>query len=168
VKASPGVLKVMKSLHLFIVFTFSGGILAASVLVFLTDWRSAAAAVASTLSLQLIFNDLVRIGAVGSVLVGICYGQFTQWGFLKHRWIALKWAVLIAQVAVGIGVVDRAITGNVAVAISGAAVIGDPGFASRLGMMRLALGFQLVMVVIAILLSVYKPRRRANSGTVTL
>jgi hypothetical protein len=32
---------------------------------------------------------------IGTLITGLVFGVFTNWGFFKHRWITVKWIVLI-------------------------------------------------------------------------
>lgn len=51
----------------------------------------------------ILFIDWVFVipGALLSVIVGIIYGLFTNWGFFKHRWILIKWIISVVVIMVG-------------------------------------------------------------------
>ena len=39
-------------------------------------------------------DDFIIIpGAFGSLLTGLIYAIFTNWGFFKHNWITIKWII---------------------------------------------------------------------------
>lgn len=46
-------------------------------------------------------NAFVIPGALLTVVIGIIYGLFTNWGFFKHRWIVVKWIISITVILVG-------------------------------------------------------------------
>lgn len=65
-------------------------------------------------------------GAVLCLLTGLAYSLWTGWGFLKHRWIAYKWAATIFCILFGtfmLGPLEKEL-----VALSGA--MGDAALAS--------------------------------------
>lgn len=41
-------------------------------------------------------------GAAGCLLTGILYGLKTPWGFFKHRWVAVKWAIFVVLAIAGL------------------------------------------------------------------
>jgi uncharacterized membrane protein len=40
-------------------------------------------------------------GAFGCLLTGLAYSLLTQWGFVRHGWIVLKWVVTVAAIVFG-------------------------------------------------------------------
>ena len=50
-----------------------------------------------------LIDDIVVIpGAILTVVTGVIYGMFTNWGFFKHKWIIVKWILGITIIIVGI------------------------------------------------------------------
>jgi hypothetical protein len=86
-----------------------------------------------------------------SLLSGIVLGLGTRWGVLRHFWVAAKLVLLIATILVG------ALLSNpedlAAATLNGAA----PGAARQWGQVA-AVGGQLLMLLTATALSVFKPR----------
>jgi len=44
---------------------------------------------------------VVIAGAVGCLVTGLLYSLFSTWGFLKYRWIAVKWVATVAAILFG-------------------------------------------------------------------
>ena len=40
-------------------------------------------------------------GAMGCLVTGLIYSIFSRWGFFKHIWLTIKWAVTIAAILFG-------------------------------------------------------------------
>lgn len=99
-KLSPKGIKVLKTIHLLLVMLWVTGVLAMAVLYLLKSQSGDEL----YMNLKIIlFIDWVFVipGALLSVIVGIIYGIFTNWGFFKHRWIAVKWIVAVMVILVG-------------------------------------------------------------------
>ena len=45
------------------------------------------------LSMKLIDDFVIIPGGVGSLLTGLLYSIFTNWGWFKHKWVTTKWAI---------------------------------------------------------------------------
>ena len=43
----------------------------------------------------IISDNIIKWGAIGTLLVGFTYGFFTNWGFFKHRWVGVKFVLYI-------------------------------------------------------------------------
>jgi hypothetical protein len=89
-------------------------------------------------------------------MLGVVYGAFTKWGFFKYRWITVKWVLFILQTVLGIALVDRMLTINMAILhADGAAALNDPVFlgnhALRQTVVIAQIAFSLFMVVISTL-----------------
>ena len=150
-KMGPSAMKLLRFAHLGLVILFVGGVVAATVLAFSIDVSSYPSALAGTSAMRTIFNDVVRIGSVGTVLVGLCYGFFTKWGFIRYRWLLLKWIILVAQVGAGILIIDRTIQANVSlVAQLGANVVRSPQLLSNIAILKVVLVVQVVASFTAI------------------
>ncbi len=44
---------------------------------------------------------VVAFGAMGCLFTGLVFGLFTVWGFFKHKWIIVKWALTILCILSG-------------------------------------------------------------------
>ena len=48
-------------------------------------------------SMKFIDDFIIIPGALGSLLTGLLYSLFTNWGFFKHNWITVKWVTNIGD-----------------------------------------------------------------------
>ena len=92
--------KTLKSFHLILIMMWTIGVFAMSVL-FLLKPKSGEELYTTLNIVLFIDNVFVMPGAILTVVTGIIYGQFTNWGFFKHRWIIIKWIVALIIILVG-------------------------------------------------------------------
>lgn len=52
-------------------------------------------------SAKFIDDFLIIPGAIGSLLTGLIYSIWTNWGFFRHHWITLKWVVNVGGILFG-------------------------------------------------------------------
>jgi hypothetical protein len=113
-KFGPLGLKVLKMLHLLMIVLFLGGILSSFALIMKLDLSNFEEVYLTYRNFSVISNNIVQIGAQGTILLGAVYGFFTRWGFIKHKWLAVKWILFIVQTFVGILIVDKLMVANIA------------------------------------------------------
>ena len=58
-------------------------------------------------------------GCIGIVVIVVLYGFFSKWGFFKHKWLVVKWILIVLLVALGAGSIGVAIKENMVYAIEG-------------------------------------------------
>lgn len=53
------------------------------------------------LAAKFIDDFIIIPAAFGSLLTGLAYSLFTNWGWIKHRWVAVKWLINIGGIIFG-------------------------------------------------------------------
>jgi len=100
------------------------------------------------------------MGAQGTILLGAVYGFFTKFGFVKHKWLALKWILFIIQTFVGILVVDKLMVENLTLLETEKILaLSNPIFIHDHLLMRYVAIAQIGLTLFALILSVLKPGR---------
>lgn len=51
-------------------------------------------------------------GCIGIVVIVVLYGFLSKWGFFKHKWLVVKWILIVLLVALGVGSIGVAIKEN--------------------------------------------------------
>jgi hypothetical protein len=118
------------------------------------------------LSLWAVFgkNIVVIPGAIGSLLTGLIYSIFTQWGFFKHNWLTFKWIVTLTAILFGtffLGPWETAmmeISGKI-----GIASISDPAYIYNQQMNLMFGTVQVTVLCITIFVSILKPWKSKKS-----
>lgn len=106
-------LKLLKVIHLLCAFMWIGG--AFSMLLLLSGINPAESheMYMRSLSLKMIDDWLIIVGANGCIITGLIYGIWTKWGFFKHRWITVKWGLTLFMVLSGTFAMGPCVNGNV-------------------------------------------------------
>ncbi len=151
--------KILKGLHVVFMALTSGGIISILVLIVLKQrFESVEKLFFFDLSIYQIFNFVVNYTFYGILLTGLFYSLFTGWGFFKHRWIIVKWIVVLFLFAMTWIFSGPAINGMVALSDGGFKLPGSReeyfNYASRSWLSMLIMGF---IFVFLIFISVLKP-----------
>ncbi|MBN1930687.1 MAG: hypothetical protein JW786_03665 [Desulfobacterales bacterium] len=153
-------LKWLKSFHLIAVSCWVGGAVALILLYFLKDGVTDGGVLYGiNQSIHHVDMAVVVIpGAFGCLLTGAIYSLFTNWGFLKHKWLIFKWIVTIAAILIGtffLGPWEIAMT-----EISGRLGISSLTDSAYLYNQKMNLVFgtmQVSVLMITIFISIFKP-----------
>jgi hypothetical protein len=157
-------LKILRMFHFLLIVLFLGGILSSFALILRLDLSNFDDVYMSYRVFNLISDNVVKIGAQGTILLGAIYGFFTRWGFIKHKWLALKWVLFIAQTFIGILIVDKLMVANLTLLEADKALaLSNPGFIHNHYLRLYVVIAQIGLTLIALVLSVLKPgRSRVN------
>jgi len=52
-------------------------------------------------AIKLIDDAVIIPSAMGTLLTGLLISLLTPWGFFKHRWVSVKWAVTVVAILFG-------------------------------------------------------------------
>lgn len=109
-------------------------------------------------SIKLLDDYIIIPAAFGSLITGLLFSLFTNWGFFKFKWVIFKWVATVAQILFGtfwlgpwtneataISYTERAL------ALQNAAYLYDRRMALYFGIA------QILLLVIQVFISVFKP-----------
>ena len=158
-------LKILKMAHILLIVLFLGGILTSFALIMRLDLSNFEEVYLTYRNFTVIGDNVVKIGAQGTILLGAVYGFFTKWGFIKHKWLALKWLLFIAQTFIGILVVDKLMVANLALLETEKAfALTDPIFVHNHYLRFYVVIGQIGLTLFALILSVLKPGRSRTAA----
>jgi len=153
-------LKLLKMSHMLLIVLFLGGILSSFALIMKLNLSNFDEVYLTYKSFNIISDNVVKLGAQGMILLGAVYGFFTKWGFIKHKWLALKWILFIAQTFIGILVVDKLMMANLALLETEKVLaLSDPVFIHNHFLRLYVVITQIGLTLMALVLSVLKPGR---------
>ena len=153
---TPKGLKLLKFLHFITVFMWIGGAVAMMVTMLAVPVSEPAEMRIRAAVLKAIDGYLVTPGAISCVVIGILYGVFTSWGFIKKGWIAAKWIFTIIMILSGTFAMGPCVHENVHIA--------DPTLYHRNVEQTLFWGWiQIALLSVTVILSVWKIKFR-NKG----
>ena len=155
--------KWLKGFHLIAVACWVGGAVSLISLYFLKKQVTDGAVLYGiNQSLHHVDMSIVVVpGAIGSLLTGLVYSIFTNWGFFKHNWLTFKWIVTI--VAIVFGTFFLGPWESTMMEISGKLGIASLGDAAYRYNERMNLFFgtlQVLILMITIFVSILKPWRK--------
>lgn len=153
-------LRILKMIHILMIVLFLGGILSSFAILLKLDLSNFDEVYMTYKVFNRISDNVVKIGAQGIILLGAVYGFFTKWGFIKHKWLAVKWLLFIIQTFVGILVVDKLMVANTnLLATEKVFALSDPMFISNHYLRLYVVIAQIGLTLLALILSVLKPGR---------
>ena len=161
-------LKWLKMLHLLCACCWCGGalsLLTVNLHQYMAD--SQAMLYGMNLSAHLVDVWVIIIpGANGCLVTGLIYSLFTHRGFIKHRWIAVKWLLTITAMLSGtflLGVWEGRLLELSAA--KDAVSLTDAEYARIMSKHLIAGCLQIAMLLFMIWLSVFKPWKTKTPAT---
>lgn len=157
-KLGSGGLKWLKILHIFLIILFFGGIMSSLALNLGIDFTKYDESYLTYKNIFFISNNIIRYGAIGTLLISFIYGFFTNWGFFKHKWLATKFILYIVQTLIGILVVDKLMVANMQLLETQKVLaLSNPVFLQNHELRQYAVILQVVVTIFLTIISVLKP-----------
>jgi uncharacterized membrane protein len=95
-------LRILKSFHLLAVISWMGAsVCAFGVLVYSHQIILTKESLLYLFSLMEFLDYFIIGGALITIILGVVYAVFTHWGFIKTRWVALKWPLSLFIIFTG-------------------------------------------------------------------
>jgi len=158
-KMSPGLQKGLKSIHLLCASVWLSSVLMLLLVPLLQGPSTSDDGLRMFIRVyHFIDLKILTPAAALTLLTGLVYSIFTQWGFTKHGWIIFKWVVTLFMVLWGTFHLGPSVERLLAWSKQGhTAMAQTPEFHQ---VMQLGLGaaiLNLTLLVLAFIASVYKP-----------
>lgn len=109
-------------------------------------------------SMEIIDETLLKYPALLTLLTGILLSIWTQWGLVKHYWVAIKLTLTLATILIGIFFLNdwTESLGDWAREM-GAAAMRDPAYQSTWTSMIVTAGFNLFCLLLMVFITYFKP-----------
>jgi hypothetical protein len=148
--------KALKAIHLVFVALWVGG--AISLLPLLPAAEADfSEAFHSYRSMRAVAWNVVGWGGIGSFFTGLLNALLTNWGLFRHRWIVVKFLLVIGQILFGMFFIEHRIISNLALLETGKAAAFSPEFFHDQALIRAGLFIQLALFIFVICISIFKP-----------
>jgi uncharacterized membrane protein len=96
-------------------------------------------------------------------ITGLIFSTGTDWGFFKHKWITLKCIINLLPIIGGAFIFGQPIFSMIAIAEEkGATALASPEFILSHKFMTIAFIIMIVLLLLAVCLSIYKPKFKNN------
>lgn len=156
-------MKVLKTCHLLLAMIWVVGVITMAIL-FLQRPKSGDELYMTLKIILFIDWVLVIPGALLTVVVGIIYGIFTNWGFFKHRWIIVKWIVSIVVILVGTFYYSPLLEQALEIADRTREIaLHDPIVISNMTQTFICASIQGIAITILVVISVFKPWKKKKA-----
>jgi hypothetical protein len=150
--------KILKMFHILFAFSWAIGALVLCILVFIIVPESGDELYMRSRILQIIDDYFIIAGAIGCFFTGLLYSILTNWGFFKHKWITLKWIIIILQTLVGTFILGPCVDGNVEIAYQlRDTAFTDVTFISNFKTTQIVGSIQTLFILAIVVISVQKP-----------
>ena len=119
-------------------------------------------------AIQILDLGIVVPSASISLITGIIFSSMTHWGFMKHRWIVVKYTINLVPVVLGALVQAPWLVSMIELAKnmrSGSSL--PPEFLSLRNQFLIFTILQWVLLIIAVYLSIFKPSLKFKSAITT-
>ena len=151
----------LKGLHIFFAAIWVGG--GVSLILMQTSLTADSGGMLFGIDRSMKFIDdfIIIPGAFGSLLTGLLYALFTNWGFFKHRWVTVKWIVNVGGILFGTFFLGPWL--NAMPELSGRlglAALSDPIYLHSKAMNMYFAPFQVGTLIAAVFLSTLKPWKK--------
>lgn len=151
-------LKVLKTLHILFALVWMSGAIAMILITYLADASTTAELYLKNNILLLVDDWMIIVGAITTLVIGIVYGIFTNWGFFKHRWIIVKWIITVAEIIFGTFAYHPRLEENIEIIREiGDGVLQNAVYLSNARFMEISGFFQAGLLILLVIISVFKP-----------
>lgn len=155
--------RILKILHLFAVCFWVGGGMGLLLLLYVARDAQSSAELFGILKSYRFVNVIVTVymGAYGTLFTGLAYSLCTNRGFLRHKWIILKWAMTLGMIVFGSAYLGGWSTQMLETAAAeGLSALASSEFLAMYDRQLLALALYMLLFILAFFLSVYQPWER--------
>lgn len=150
-------MKWLRLVHILLTSVWFGAVVCIAVLTYLCFFQMNEREFLTTAPLiSELYRKAVLPVALLVIFQGFIYGFFTNWGFIKFKWVFSKWMLtLLIVLCTGFGSIGQLIK-----AIKTVEIYGFTGGLADGGLVLLFIALQIVFMAIMIVLSVFKPGKR--------
>jgi hypothetical protein len=157
-------LRILKILHLFTAGLWVGGAVALTLMISLPGSPESGGQLYGYNEACKFVDDLVIIpGAIGCLITGLLFSILTHWGFFKHRWVAVKWALTVFCILFGTFYLGPRVNGQPPISLAeGLSALHNPLYLANRSSNLLGGVLQVILIVLMLIISVVKPWKAAR------
>ena len=160
-KISGSGLKWLKAFHIFFAGLWLGGAIALTLKQFFINPNDGIELYGIASTLKFVDDFIIIPGGVGSLLSGLIYSIWTNFGWFRHNWIIVKWCINLFGLIFGTFFLGPWLNSLPPIALNqGLSALSDPVFTQNSHMLMIFGPFQAATKVLAIFISAIKPWKR--------
>jgi hypothetical protein len=108
--------------------------------------------------IKLLDDYIIIPAAFGSLITGLLFSLFTNWGFFKFNWVTFKWVATVAQILFGTFWLGPWTNGATAIADAQRALaLHNPAYLYDRQMALYFGAAQILLLILQVFISVFKP-----------
>lgn len=116
---------------------------------------------AYNLAIKLMDDYIIIPAAIGTLVTGLIFSLFTNWGFFKHKWITFKWIVTVSLILFGTFWLGPWTNGATAIADAERALaLQNQTYIYNRNMANIFGSAQALILIVVIFISVFKPWKK--------
>ena len=162
-KISGRSLKWLKAMHIYLGSVWGGGAASLFALHCLYFPDTGPELYARNMALIYIDSYIIIPSAVGVLLTGLLYTQFTKWGYVKYYWVIAKWSSTLVFVLAGffwiVPWLNRLRESSL---LYRGQTLVDPSFSAPMFSHIVMAAAQALLVLFIVIISVFKPWGRTE------
>ena len=153
-------LKWLRILHIVSAGIWFGATVCIGVLAFICFFNLSETSFLITAPLiPMLYQKTILPIAIFILIQGLVYGFFTNWGFVKHGWVLLKWILTLLLIpCIGVGTIGQMFS-----IIEKVNTSGFTGGFSDGGPVILFISLQILIMLMMIGISVLKPKKKEHT-----
>lgn len=157
--------KWLKCLHLVCVCMWVGGAVTLVLMNFFMSILSGPELHAANSAKVFVDYYMIIPGANGCLATGLVYSIFTNWGWFKHNWVSVKWAITVFGIVFGTFWLGPWVDSLLEMTVEhGHAALEIPEYIRNQRLLNILGTAQTLTVIFALFISVLKPwKRRSRS-----
>jgi len=150
--------KWLKGFHLFFACLWVGGAVGATLMIFCMKPTYGMQLHGINQSINFIDFFVIIPGNCGILLTGLIYSSLTSWGWFRHKWIIVKWAIGIYGMVFGIIWLGPWASNLEHISkAKGISALSNPAYLHNQRMLYWWGSFQVATIIFAIFISALRP-----------
>jgi hypothetical protein len=160
-KLGPKGQRWLKGFHSFFACMWVGAAIVLSVKQFFVNASSGGELYGITSTMDFIDIFIIIPGAIGVLITGLIYSIWTNWGWFKHNWIAVKWMICLYGVVFGTYPLGPWMSDLAHISkVHGLSALSNPTYLHNQTMLYIFGTFQVLTLIFAVFLTALKPWKK--------
>jgi hypothetical protein len=161
---SPTEQRWLKSLHVTFSGMWVGATIALNLMLFFIHPTDGKQLYGVNLSMKFVDDFIIIPGATGCLITGAVYSVFTQWGWFQHRWIMVKWGIMLFGFLFGMTYLAPWTNSLVSIAkLEGLKALTNPEYIQNKMLLSFWVTFQNCTIIFAVFISIFKPWKKRKT-----
>jgi len=160
----PKTIKMLLIVHLVFMACWIGGAISWLPLIFKMDTGNYEATLTTYRNMKSIAFGVIGWGGIGSFLTGLLLGIFSPWKLFVHKWVTVKFVLVIGLIASGMKLIEPLMLENLRLLETGRDALNDPLFLHNHSTIVWRILVEEAGFISIITIALFKPWRKFKSN----